>query len=803
MRKLYFILISLFCFQVSISVIAQDTTKQAINIKVVNPKNDPVPFASITVIDRTDSSGVIKKIADKNGLATFDLQTGGQYVVEITAVDFSSLNKGIVISANSRDFSFQMEPAGRTLETAVITAKKPLMRQEDDKLIVDPENLVASSTSGYEVLEKTPGLFIDQDGNIYISSFRPAQVQINGRDMRMSASDIASLLKSLPPDAVSKIEIVRTPSAKYDASGSGGVVNVVLKKGVKLGLTGSVTSGMQQGTYGNQFAGFSLNNNNGKKSTSLNFNYSRRDNYEKLFTDRAFAPDSILKETAFTRYPTDVLFGNFSYFFPAGKKWEIDFSTSTSLNIFNNSTNNLSAVSVISTGETIESLNLVKNTGTSLNFRSGISGKLLIDSTGSEWVNDIFFNSTINRPEQEYQIFAGNPAQEISAGDGTSGNDRNHLNLQSDLKLKMKKRFTFETGARASILRYKSSARYYKEQNGTRGIDSRRTNFFDYDENINALYVQGSKTFWKDFVIKTGVRMENTNMRGHQEIPYDTTFNIHRTDFFPYVYISKALMKIAGYDLRAYLVYRRTINRPVYEQLNPFPRYINQFLSEAGNPTLRPQFNDNYEANISVDERPILAVGINETKDIFTNVVYQPDSSKVNAIRTYDNLGTNKEWYLRGMGAIPPGGKYFIVVVAQYNHNFYEGLYENKPLSWKKGTWTFFTYQTLKLGRQSQATLHGFLRLKGQQQFYELGSFGSLNASINRRFLKDKLTITASINDIFATNKYDFTLQQGSVNAKGTRYADTRRVGINLRYNFGIRKKEENNNNFPAEPVTN
>lgn len=116
---------------------------------------------------------------------------------------------------------------------------------------------------------------MDQDGNIYISSLTPAAIQINGRDMRMSAADVATMLKSLPPNAIAKIEIVRTPSAKYDANSSGGIVNVVLKKGVKIGMTGSINAGMQQGTYGNQFAGFTLNNNDGKKSSSINLNCSR------------------------------------------------------------------------------------------------------------------------------------------------------------------------------------------------------------------------------------------------------------------------------------------------------------------------------------------------------------------------------------------------------------------------------------------------------------------------------------------------------------------------------------------------
>ncbi len=164
------------------------------------------------------------------------------------------------------------------------------------------------------------------------------------------------------------------------------------------------------------------------------------------------------------------------------------------------------------------------------------------------------------------------------------------------------------------------------------------------------------------------------------------------------------------YDLRAYLVYRRTTSRPGYQLLNPSQRFVDPYLFETGNPSLRPQFTQNYEANISVDERPIIAVGINNTKDIFTNVIYQADTSRSLAYRTYDNLGKNRELYFRALGAIPPGGKYFIVAGFGYNQNFYEGLYEGKPLSFKKGSWSIFTYQTLKLTLTTQLSLNSFVR---------------------------------------------------------------------------------------------
>jgi iron complex outermembrane receptor protein len=137
----------------------------------------------------------------------------------------------VLVNHSDIKFIVEMKESQSSISEVKITGRKPLVRQEDDKTIIDPEPIANTSTNSYELLEKTPGIFMDQDGNIYLSSATPATVYINGREQRMSASDIASILKNLPPTAIQKIEILRSPSAKYDASSSGGIVNVVLKKG--------------------------------------------------------------------------------------------------------------------------------------------------------------------------------------------------------------------------------------------------------------------------------------------------------------------------------------------------------------------------------------------------------------------------------------------------------------------------------------------------------------------------------------------------------------------------------------------
>lgn len=769
-----------------------------IRFRITDQDQQPVPFATLNVSRLDDSTQVMNRVTDSSGISRLQLITGKQYRVRVTALNYQPLEKGITVKAE-QTFHLVMESASKDIGAVVVTSSRPLMRQEDDMTIVEPEPLAAASTNAYEVLEKTPGVFVDQDGNVYLSSTSPSAIYINGREMKMSTADIATMLKNLPPNAIARIEILRSPSAKYDASGSGGIINIVLKKGVKPGLNGSITTAMQQGTYGNQFFGMNLTNNNGSTSTYLNANFSRRNSYENIVTDRQLGPDTTLSQDAFTRYRSPNWYIGYGFTTPLSDKFDLDFSGNTSYSTIDNNTWNRSLVQRSGTTLLSDNLNRISNTGHNFYTGNGLEGKWKLDTLGSEWESDLWYSHSSYKTDQVYTSSFYQPAIPVFGGDGTNTGKRNYGVIKSDLKLKTKRRFTFESGFRLSFMDFRSDADYYLQSGANRSKDLRRSNSFRYDENINAFYLQGSKTLGKDFVLKMGARVENTNMNGNQLMPEDTSFSVRRTDLFPYVYLSRKVMSIAGYELRAYLVYRRTLNRPTYEYLNPFARYIDQYMYETGNPGLRPQFTHNYEANISVDERPLIAIGVNDTKDIFTSVVYQADTSKFVSYRTYDNLGKNKEVYFRALGAIPPGRKYFFVLGAQYNHNFYEGLYENQPLSFRRGTWTFFTYHLLKLSKRSQFTLNGFMRIKGLQQFYELGTFGALNASINRQFFRQKLVVTLSMNDLLYTNKNDFSINQGSIVATGSRYADTRRFGINIRYNFGIRKKEENTNIFNIE----
>ena len=214
---------------------AKTQTKIDLTIHLDNSAN---AAATLIVKKLPDSTVMVTQVIKDS--ATISLETNTNYFVKITAGTYIPATQFVPVKESPLTIYLSLVENVTNLDQVVIVAKKPLITREDDKEIVDAEALSSSSTNAFEVLEKTPGAIIDQDGNVYLSSTTPATVYINGREMKLNSSDIASLLKSLPANSIQKIEILRTPSAKYDASGSGGIVNIVLKKGVRIGVNGSV-----------------------------------------------------------------------------------------------------------------------------------------------------------------------------------------------------------------------------------------------------------------------------------------------------------------------------------------------------------------------------------------------------------------------------------------------------------------------------------------------------------------------------------------------------------------------------------
>ncbi len=763
---------------------------QSITITVNDDKDHPLTAATVKLL-RVADSVAWSSFTNGNGTATFDVAGSGMFMLTISHISYQPMERTIAVGAGKRNFEFRMSNRLTTLEAVTVKAIRPLIRQEEDKTIIDPEPMAATSSSTLEVLESTPGLYVDQDGGIFLNSTSPAVVYINGREMKMSTQDINNILRSLPPGSVEKIEVMRTPSARYDAASSGGIINIVLKKGVKIGRFGSVNAGLTQGKYGNQYGGFSLNNSGENTTMYINFNYTRDNGVVWLESDRKLDSLNNLDQNMRTRIQSDQPMLSFGLSWDPGKKVSVNYDSRVNYSSGINNTLNFNHIGTSETPKLFYSENTIDNGSARLNLQQDFGIMVKPDTSGNLWDTRLSYNYQHGPGSQEYITRVTYPIQHIVTGEGDMLQQRHFVTLQSDLTWMLPLKIKMETGVKESFQQFRSNSDFLLFDGCLPITDTNRTNAFRYRENIASAYLQGSKTLFWDIILKGGIRMEHTLMQGNQTVPRDTSFVTSRADWFPYIYLSRTLFKIFDIELNSYLIYRKTINRPGYQSLNPSVNYVDQFMYEAGNPALKPQFTDNIEFNVSFNDMPVVAIGRNYTRDIFAAVVYQDENQPGVAIRTFDNLGKNTETYFRLMLGIPPGKKYFFAVGTQYNHNDYEGFYENEPFSYQRGGWRFFTFHSLSLARNTKLTLSGFAMYKGSYGFYELEPFGTINMGINQTFFNKKLQITLNCRDLFHTMKFRATLQLGSQNTEALRYTDSRRFGFSIRYNFGIKDKPE------------
>jgi hypothetical protein len=760
-----------------------------LSIVVKNEKNELVQNATAQILRNTDSAIIAVKTLKPD--LFFSVLKSNTYFLRITSVGINMVYEKIQIGENDTTVNITATTKSKNLDAVVVTSSttKPLIKQEDDKTIVDAEPLANSSTNALEVLEKTPGAIVDQDGNVYLNSATPATIYINGRELKLSAADISSLLKSLPANSVSKIEILRTPSAKFDAASSGGIVNIVLKKGVKLGTNGSLDASYFQGVYATETIGFNVNKSENKLNTYLSYNFTNRESFFILNSDQPLSLANLLRvQQSFTKFKATTNYASGGFDYAINKKWSLALDTRFTAN--NNRSNVRNDIDILTTNRQTQigkNVSLVNNIGPTYFLGNTFSTKYKVDSLGSEWTNSIDYSYYKNDNGQLYDNISIIPQKNTLFGDGTILNKKNIVAFKSDLVLKTKNKITIEVGTKINYSASNNNALYFADSSTGKYLNTFQTNAFKYKESIAAVYLQVSKTF-NGFTIKPGVRLEHTDITGNQIVPTPNTFKIKRTDLFPYIYLRHGLGKALGFKLMGNLIFRRSITRPYYEALNPFPKFVDQYTYDVGNPNLRPQITNNYEFNINANEFPIFSVGVNDIQDIFTTLT----NARLDTLfRTWDNLGKNKEVYMRLVGGIPPGKKYFFYLGTQMNMINYDGIYNGEVFKYKRASWNIFTFHSYKATPSVNLSLQGFMRINGVFNFFETKTFGTLNLSANKSILKKKMNIILSVNDALLTNRIRFNVDVPKFVGNGIQYGDTRKVGIALKYNFGIKPKPE------------
>lgn len=489
------------------------------------------------------------------------------------------------------------KPKQVQLKSIEVTSKKPLLEQNIDRTVVNVDAMIsAASSNALEVLNKTPGVTVDQKGNINLNG-KGVMVLINGRTNYMSGQDLANYLKGLPGSTLDKIELMDAPPAKYDAGGSA-VINLRLKKSTILGLTGNLSLSASQGMYTRSYNSLNINYNYKKMNWFGSFSYSKDANYDKDKTNRDyFATDQHV-------YLLTHVIGRSN---TKGIRLGMDYNLSAKT-VIGFEVNGQQRPSIY----TRDYVSVTNNDSTSTGFTY----------SDAKWKN---FSSNVNflhrfndkghelSADASYITYNNHDLQDLN-----NDSDFFHYNLGSDMKIFAAKAdyvhpIGIEAGVKSSYIKNDYDSRYLNEK--LMQVDS-NSNHFLYDENINAAYISAKKK-WKRWGAQAGLRIENTNLTGKQ--PGNTAiapslFHRSYTQVFPTVFLSYKLDSAGNHTLSWNL--GRRVNRPSYQQLNPFVSFENSYTLSTGNPNLRPQTN--YRTELKYQYKQWLGLGLqyNWFKDI-------------------------------------------------------------------------------------------------------------------------------------------------------------------------------------------
>ncbi|MES2881878.1 MAG: TonB-dependent receptor [Bacteroidota bacterium] len=282
------LLLTVFLFIVSVAF-AQSQTKISGSITGSNSK--VAEGATVSLLRLKDSGTVKLSVANKDGLYVFENMPNGKYLVAITAVGHQkTFSQPIEINAEQQTVQLQainLIGVSKSLNDVTITAKRPLIEQRIDRTIVNVDASITNvGTSALEVLEKSPGVSVDRDGNVSLKGKSGVMIMVDGRPTQLNGTDLANLLRNMSSNQLDQIEIMTNPPARYDAAGNAGIINIKTKKIVTAGFNGSASLAYAQGRYPKINEGFNFNFRQNKINLFANLSHNYQKRFSSIYFDR-------------------------------------------------------------------------------------------------------------------------------------------------------------------------------------------------------------------------------------------------------------------------------------------------------------------------------------------------------------------------------------------------------------------------------------------------------------------------------------------------------------------------------------
>lgn len=634
MRNLIFTLLLTF-------IIASTSLSQALTLTLHDQNGAAISYATAVLYASKDSAFIKGEASDDNGLISFETLNAGSYYLEVSYVGYQNLViKDITIVSTPIVLGVRtLQPNTQTLNQVTITARKPMLEIKADKMVLNPDASIAmAGLNALELLRKAPGVVIDNNENIQLKGKNGVRIYIDGKPSMLSSQDLANLLKGLQSSDIEAVEIITNPSAKYDAQGNAGIINIKMKKNKNLGTNGSINVGGGYGKYHKSNAGINLNNRNGKLNTFGSLGLGDNRYYNEMTLDRS------QNNTNFYQNQTQVNDNT-----PINTKVGVDYylSSKHTLGLLANYNGQLRDKIFTSDSKTLikrissttlDSMLIAKNNQISRSNNANINLNYRYEDTlGNEITFDIdrgLYSSRENS-NQPNSYFTPDNATMLSSRNAmtSSPSDIGISTLKLDYTKTLKSSpWSIAAGAKYAVVSSDNTFNFFNEVDKQAVKDIHQSNKFYYEEKVGAMYLNINGKINDKFAIQTGLRMENTRSLG--DLTRDISLERRATDSVPRQYTNLFPSGVVTYTMNANHVlnfsYSRRLDRPNYQELNPFNYRLDELTYRKGNPFLTPQYNNNFELTYTVLQSMNIGLSYSKSTKVVTDII-EPDLELPNA----------------------------------------------------------------------------------------------------------------------------------------------------------------------------
>ena len=760
--------------------------------RVINSDNMPLAYANVMLVDSGEQTLVKTVLTNESGDFMLESIPSGRYKLNVSSLGYKTYSSS-TITASGNDIKIPdivLEGSAKSLNEVTVTAQRPFVEVKQDRLVVNVENsIVSAGSTALEVLARSPGVLVDQNDNISLKGKQGVTVMMDDKLLHVSGEQLANMLKNMPSGNIAQIEIITNPSAKYDAAGNAGIINIKTKRDKRVGWNGSITASAGHGFYPKANAGVSLNYR-GKRFTSFaNYNRGHRQGFNELTLIRRFYTGVAL-ESPFSSYDqlhdAEMRFNNHS----AGAGFDYNITPKTTIGLAGNAMFNyhksysqVTSIEKDTNGVAVAEFNTDNKSRSNWNnVSANLNMRHTFDSLGQtlSWDADFaqFWNSNNQNLQTSYFNAEGIPTLPAYVLKGEIAGKTEIRSFKADYTLPFRFGLKLDAGVKTSFVTADNKPTFYNASDSENiTYDSTKSNHYVYDENINAAYANASMDIGK-WSFQLGLRGEQTNVHAVQKVT-DQTKDTSYTKLFPSIAVQHHFNET--HDLG--LTLSRRIDRPTYWQLNPFRFYMDPSTFNEGNPNLGPQLTYATEVSHTFKQRFVTTLSASYTTDVIAEVLV-PYPGKI-TVQTNRNIA---EMYYYGLSVAYPFQitKWWSNVTnlnAYYQQ--YKGNLANTTIDEGKPTFDLNTPNAFTLTPTSSAELSLFYQAPQLHGFMHLNEIWMLNIGVQKSFFNKKLSAKLNLTDVFWKGYPSATSYYSDYNEDFVAKRDTRVLTLSLTYRFG------------------